>query len=260
MYKDFLDFTVNLVKETAKIQLKYFRGNDLSIKTKSNVFDVVTRADKESEEFIANTIMQHYPDHKILGEEGGYRGNADSEYMWVVDPLDGTTNYSQGLPLFCISVALQHKGETIMGVVYAPYIEELFTATKNGGAYMQCGSKAPQKIEVSKKQSLDISVIGTGFPYDKDIYAENNSENIVRILPHVRDIRRMGTAAYDVCRVACGMLDGFWEMSLHVWDVCAANLILTEAGGIIVNYRNDRGISIIVGNETIVNKIGTFIK
>lgn len=260
MYKEFLNFTLNMIKEVAAIQLSYFRGNNLGIQTKSNIFDVVTRADKESEEYIAHAIFERYPDHKILGEEGGFRGNKHSDYLWVVDPLDGTTNFSQGLPLFCISVALQYKGETIVGVVYAPYIKELFTAIKGEGAYMSYDSDSFQRIHVSQKQSLSPSVIATGFPYDKDINPDNNSDNLVRIIPHVRDIRRQGTAAYDICCVASGMLDGYWELSLNLWDVCAANLILQEAGGVIDYFRENRGVSEIVGNKIIVNEIKKYIK
>ncbi len=260
MYEDFLDFTVGIVKRAAAIQLDYFRGNDLGIRTKSNVYDVVTRADKESEDFIVRSILDRYPDHKILGEEGGYRGNEDSEYMWVIDPLDGTTNYSQGLPLFCISVALQCKGETIVGAVFAPYVGELFTAVKGGGAYLKCGEEEPERIHVSDKKTLDTSVIATGFPYDKDVNPDNNSDNLSRIVPHVRDIRRMGTAAYDICCVACGFLDGYWEFSLHLWDVCAANLILREAGGIVSELEGHRGVSQVVGNETIVGQIRKYVK
>lgn len=255
MYKEFLDFTLNIAKEVAQIQLSYFRGDNLSVETKSNIYDVVTRADKESEEHIAHAILERYPDHKILGEEGGYRGNEESDYLWVVDPLDGTTNYSQGLPLFCTSIALQHRGETIVGVVYAPYIDELFAATKGGGAYMKHGDSEARKIHVSQKKSLAPSVIATGFPYDKDVNPDNNCDNLARIAPHVRDIRRMGTAAYDICCVASGMLDGYWELSLNLWDVCAGNLILQEAGGTVVYFRENRGISLIVGNENIVNEI-----
>ena len=145
MYDELLKFAVQLAKAAGGIQLAYFRGDKLSIETKSNVYDVVTRADRESEELIAGMIAERYPDHAILGEEGGCRGNAASDWRWVVDPLDGTTNYSQGLPLFTVSIALQYRGETIVGVVYAPYLNELFTATKGGGAYLQYASREPER-------------------------------------------------------------------------------------------------------------------
>ena len=130
MFEEYLDFAVGMAREAGRIQLSYFRGDDLAMKTKSNVSDVVTRADRESEELIVRSILERYPTHAILGEEGGARGDAASEWRWVVDPLDGTTNYSQGLPVFCVSIALQYRGETVVGVVYAPYLRELFTAVR----------------------------------------------------------------------------------------------------------------------------------
>ncbi len=253
--KEYLDFTIELAKKVAVLQLSYYRGNNLNIKEKSNASDIVTVVDKKSEELIANTILEKYPDHKILGEEGGYRGNENSDFLWVVDPLDGTTNYSQGLPIFSISIALQYKGETISGVVYAPYLDEIFVATKGNGAFMASRGGEWKKMGVSEKLDLNISVIGTGFPYDKGTNADNNSTEVSRILPSVRDIRRLGSAAYDLCCVACGLLDGYWEMSLNIWDVCAGNLIVEEAGGVICKYRSDRNVSEIAGNTTIVEKI-----
>lgn len=260
MYDEFLEFAIQLAKGAGEIQLGYFRGDDLSIRTKSNVYDVVTRADRESEEYIARAIAACYPDHAILGEEGGSRGHAAGEYRWVVDPLDGTTNYSQGLPLFTVSIALQYRGETIVGVVYAPYLKELFTAAKGGGAWMECAARTREPIRVAQKQTLATSVIATGFPYDKDLNPDNNSDNVARIIPHVRDVRRLGSAAYDLCCVAAGLLDGYWELALHEWDVCAGELILREAGGVVHNLREDRGISIVAGNEAIVSEIRKYVR
>ena len=133
MYDEFLNFIFPLAKGAGEIQLAYFRGDDLGIETKSNVYDVVTRADKESEAYIVQAILGRYPGHGILGEEGGVMGTEGSDYRWVIDPLDGTTNYSQGLPIFSVSIALQHQGETVVGGVYAPYLGELFWASKGGG-------------------------------------------------------------------------------------------------------------------------------
>ena len=209
MYDEFLDFIFPLAKGAGEIQLAYFRGNDLGIETKSNAYDVVTRADKESEAYIAAAILERWPDHEILGEEGGSMGCAGSDWRWVVDPLDGTTNYSQGLPLFTVSIALRHRGETVVGVVYAPYLNELFTATKGGGAFLQYASREPERLRVGQKQTLATSVIATGFPYDKDVDPDNNSDNVARIIPYVRDVRRLGSAAYDISCVAAGLLDGY---------------------------------------------------
>lgn len=260
MYDEFLDFIFPLAQGAGKIQLAYFRGNDLGIETKSNVYDVVTRADKESEAYIVQAILGRYPGHGILGEEGGVMGTAGSDYRWVVDPLDGTTNFSQGLPLFSVSIALQYKGETVVGVVYAPYLGELFWATKGGGAWMKYGGGEAKRIHVSEKRTLATSVLATGFPYDKDVNPDNNSDNVARIVPFVRDIRRLGSAAYDLSCIAAGLLDGYWELDLHEWDVCAANLIVREAGGVVCDFRRNRGVSQAAGNETIVGEILKYIR
>lgn len=255
MYQEYIDFIIPLAKRVAELQLSYFRTDRLGIETKSNISDVVTKADKESEELIAKVIFEKYPDHKIFGEEGGFRGNENSEYLWVVDPLDGTTNFSQGISIFSISIALQYKNETIAGVVYAPYINELFVATKGGGAFMAYGDGELKRIHVSQKERLDSSVIATGFPYDKVTNPDNNTKEASRIVPLVRDLRRLGSAAYDLSCVACGVLDGYWEMSLKIWDVCAGILIVEEAGGEVCYYRNDRSLSVIAGNKEIVRQI-----
>ena len=251
MYDEFLNFIFPLAKGAGEIQLAYFRGNDLGIETKSNAYDVVTRADKESEAYIVQAILGRYPGHGILGEEGGVMGTAGSDYRWVIDPLDGTTNYSQGLPIFSVSIALQHKGETVAGVVYAPYLGELFWASKGGGAYMKSRSGEVKRLQVSAKQTLATSVLATGFPYDKDVNPDNNSDNVARIVPYVRDIRRLGSAAYDLSCIAAGLLDGYWELDLHEWDVCAANLIVREAGGVVCDFRRNRGVSQAAGNEVL---------
>ncbi len=260
MFEEYLDFAVGMAREAGRIQLSYFRGDDLAMKTKSNVSDVVTRADRESEELIVRSILERYPTHAILGEEGGARGDAASEWRWVVDPLDGTTNYSQGLPVFCVSIALQYRGETVVGVVYAPYLRELFTAVRGGGAWCRRGDGEPVRLHVSTKQRLDCSVVATGFPYDKSENPDNNSDNVARILPHARDVRRMGAAAYDLSCVAAAMLDGFWELNLHEWDVCAASLLVIEAGGVVESLRADRGVSPVAGSAALVEQMKRYVR
>lgn len=260
MFEEYLDFAVGMAREAGRIQLSYFRGDDLAMKTKSNVSDVVTCADRESEELIVRSILERYPTHAILGEEGGARGDAASEWRWVVDPLDGTTNYSQGLPVFCVSIALQYRGETVVGVVYAPYLREIFTAVRGGGAWCRRGDGEPVRLHVSTKQRLDCSVVATGFPYDKSENPDNNSDNVARILPHVRDVRRMGAAAYDLSCVAAAMLDGFWELNLHEWDVCAASLLVIEAGGVVESLRADRGVSPVAGSAALVEQMKRYVR
>lgn len=249
-----LDLAVVWAKEVGRIQLSYFRGDNLCIETKSNIYDVVTRVDKECEGFLIAEIARVFPTHSVLGEESGVH-EGESDYHWVLDPLDGTNNYSQGLPIFTVSIGLQYKKETVLGVVYAPYFDELYTAIKGEGAFF-----SGQKIHVSQKTDLNCSVLGTGFPYDKDVHPANNAANLARLLPHIRGVRRMGSAAYDLCCVAAGHLDGYWELCLGQWDVCAGALIVEEAGGVIHHFREDRGISIIAGNAVIVERIGEKIE
>ena len=241
-------------KEVGKIQLSYFRGNNLDINTKSNVSDVVTIVDKECEAYLISKIQKHFPTHAILGEENG-EVLGSSDYLWIVDPLDGTNNFSQGLPIFAVSIGLQYKNETILGIVFAPYINEMFIAIKGEGSYLN-----GKKIEVSKKSKLETSVLATGFPYDKGTNPDNNLENLNKILPQIRGIRRMGAAAYDLACVAAGYFDGYWELSLGAWDMCAGALLVEEAGGEIYHFRKDRGISIIAGNREIVTTLKTLVK
>lgn len=248
------DIAIEWAKEVGKIHLSYFRGSDLGVETKSNIYDVVTRADKQAEEFLLKQIQLVFPGHGVLGEESGaHAGSGD--YLWVVDPLDGTNNFSQGLPVFTVSIGLEYKGEAVLGVVYAPYFDEMYTAVKGNGAWLN-----GKRIYVSGKSALEESVLGTGFPYDKDVNPDNNASNLSAILPHLRGIRRMGSAAYDLACVAAGFLDGYWELCLHPWDISAGALLVEEAGGIIRSFREDRGISIIAGNAAIVSKISEKIK
>lgn len=243
-----------IAKKVGEIQLSYFRGDNIGIETKSNIYDVVTRVDKECEQYIVEQIEQCYPDHGILGEESGSH-HVQSEYMWVIDPLDGTNNFSQGLPIYTVSIGLKRNNRTIVGVVYAPYFNELFSAQSGGGAFLNA-----KPIHVGLKTTLAQSVLGTGFPYDKDINSDNNAANLASILPHIRGVRRMGSAAYDLCCVAAGFLDGYWELALQEWDMCAGALIVEEAGGKIFYFRENRGISLIAANEPMIALIKEKIK
>lgn len=248
-----LGLVVTWVKEIGEVQRSNFRGMDLDIETKSNAYDVVTRVDKLSERMLLERIGSCFPTHGILGEETG-KHEANSDYLWVIDPLDGTNNYSQGLPVFTISIGLQYKGETQLGVVYAPYFDELYTAIKGQGAFLNGKS-----IHVASKAELKYCVLGTGFPYDKDINPINNADNLARILPNIRGIRRMGSAAYDLCCTAAGFLDGYWEICLKLWDMCAGELIVKEAGGIVEPFRQGREINLVSGNPDVVKEIKKYI-
>lgn len=243
--KKLVDDAIAWAREAGEVQLKYFRSSHLNIRAKFNDSDIVTEADKASEQVIINNINRTYPQHAILSEEMG--GNAiESDYRWIIDPLDGTTNFSNGLPLFSVSIAVEYRGEVIVGVVYAPYLDEMFHALKGGGAWLNGKPIAP-----SGKESLSHSVVTTGFPVDKDTTNDNNLDNVSRVLPRVRGMRRLGSAAIDLCYVAAGFLDGYWEMNLHTWDVAAGQLIVQEAGACYSHFRTDRNISVVAATPLI---------
>lgn len=248
-FKSILDEIKEVAKEVGEYQLKNFRKKDLIIDSKSNVTDLVTEVDKGSEDIILKHIRENYPDHAILAEETG-RNDKKSDYLWIIDPLDGTNNYAQGLPIFCTSIGLRYKGETVLGVVYAPYIDEMYYAVKGGGAYYN-----GTPIKVGEETALNRCVVATGFPYDKGTNELNNLKYFGKLMPQLRGVRRMGAAAYDLCCVACGTLDAYWEMDIKPWDVEAGNIIIEEAGGVVESFRDDRNISIAVGNEKIVEVI-----
>lgn len=229
-----------MAREAGEIQLKLYRSGHLDIVTKQNAYDVVTAADKASERIIVERINTLYPTHSILSEESGlYDG--DNEWQWVIDPLDGTTNYSNGLPIFNVSIGIKHSGETVVGVVYAPALGEMFHAVKGQGA---CLNGKP--IKCSAKTRLEEAVLSTGFPYDKAVNPDNNIDRASRVIPVVRGLRRLGSAALDISYTGAGFLDGYWEMNLNEWDVCAALLIASEAGALWSDFRTDRNRSVIV--------------
>ncbi len=246
------------VKEWARkagdIQMKYFRSQNIDISIKYNSFDVVTRADKESEELIISEILRNFPDHEILSEESGETGSK-SCWRWVIDPLDGTTNYSSGLPLFSISIALEHNQESVLGVVYIPYLDEMFTAIKGKGAELN-----GDPIRCSNKDKLQEAVVSTGLPVYKKETTDNNFDNLKRVGIEVRGIRRLGSAAIDLCYTAAGFLDGYWELSLHRWDIAAGTLIATEAGAKLEFFRKDKQYSILVSSRGLFQSLRSLIK
>ncbi|MDQ3396300.1 MAG: inositol monophosphatase [Deinococcota bacterium] len=199
-------------------------GRDLGIKTKSSITDLVTRVDGESEAAIREIIGQAHPGHVVLGEEGG-QPTGEATHRWIVDPLDGTLNYAHGFPFYCVSIALEVEGELQVGVVLDSARGELFTAWRGGGAWL---NGAP--VVVSEENVLQSAMLATGFPYDPASVSAN-IEVFTRVMPKVRAVRRPGAAALDLSYVACGRLDGFWELKLNAWDVAAGVLLVEEAGG-----------------------------
>ena len=239
-----------------KIQMESFRTQNIGIDTKSNVYDVVTKVDKACEDYLLTEIARLYPTHSVLGEETGQHLHADSDWAWVVDPLDGTNSYSQGLPVFCVSIGVTYKNDCVVGVVYAPYLNELFTAIKGEGAWFGTSENIDATpLHVSSKTTLKECVVASGFPYDKATHPINNIREVSIIIPQVRGFRRMGSAAYDLSCTAMGTIDAYWEYNLNPWDVCAGQLIVQEAGGIIVPLCDDRKISLIAGPKKLVKEL-----
>lgn len=228
-----------------EIQLGYFRSDRLDIRAKLNDSDVVTAADKAAERLIIDSIHAKYPTHSILSEESGADSH-DSPYRWIIDPLDGTTNFSAGLPLFSVSIGLEYRGEMLIGVVYAPYLREMFHAVKGCGAYLN-----DTPIHPSSTDRLSHAVVATGFPVDKDASPDCNLDNVARVLPLVRGMRRLGSAAIDLCYVAAGYLDAYWELNLHAWDVAAGSIIIAEAGARLTHFRHDRNLSVMASNPAL---------
>lgn len=235
-------------REAGAFQKERF-GTVLTIERKSSQTDLVTEVDKGSEQMILSNIRRAYPNHGILAEETGSQSGS-SDYCWVVDPLDGTTNYAQGLPIFAVSIALQHKGATVLGVVYAPITDQLYSAVLGEGA---CLNGKP--IHVGGKEKLIECVLATGFPYDSASHPDNNANYSSHLIPKLRGLRRMGAAAYDLCQVAAGTLDGYWELGLAPWDVAAGSLIVTEAGGVVKPWEEKRGNAVVAGNGRLVHLV-----
>jgi len=192
--------------------------------------NIVTEMDRKSEEFIVGRITHDFPDHGIIAEESDEL-TARGGYRWIIDPLDGTTNYAHGNPVFCVSIAFEDHGEVTLGVVYNPMLDELFIAQKHGGATLNSKS-----IKVSETASLDKSLLATGFPYDLRTSGQNNFDHFRAFSLKAQAIRRAGSAALDLSYVACGRFDGFWEMKLAPWDTAAAALIVEEAGGRVTDF------------------------
>jgi myo-inositol-1(or 4)-monophosphatase len=225
---DFLPAMADIAREAGALLMDYFRQN-VKVEYKGEA-DLVTVADRKSEALIRERIGRHWPTHDVLGEEGGLR-DTGSDYRWYVDPLDGTTNFAHGFPVFCVSMALDHKGNRIAGVIYDPTRDELFAAEKGSGAYLN-----QQRIHVSGTENLAECLVATGFPSHK----RHKNPNIFfyhQITLHTHGVRRAGSAALDLCCVACGRFDGFWEFNLNSWDTAAGVLIVQEAGGQVTDFK-----------------------
>ena len=228
-----LSFAIETARDAGQLLLEKF-GRKLAVSKKGDI-NLVTEADLASEALIIERIKSYYPKHAILAEESGEaKIDGASEWKWIIDPLDGTTNFAHGYPCWCVTLALEHSGEVVIGVTFDPTRDELFAAERGRGASLN-----NKPIRVSETEELADALIVTGFPYDfkrRDDFARHLTE----FLLNSRGVRRDGSAAIDMAYIACGRFDGFWEEGLNPWDMAAGVLLIEEAGGHVSGYDNSQ--------------------
>ncbi|MCK4534414.1 MAG: inositol monophosphatase [Syntrophobacterales bacterium] len=227
-----MEFAISIARRAGSFLKNSFR-EEHRIDYKGEI-DIVTEADRMSEKILTAEISRRFPDHNILSEESP-EIKKGSQYRWIIDPLDGTTNYVHGFPVFCVSIALEKNGEVMMGVIYNPVSDELFVAGRGEGAFMNDSS-----ISVSGTTKLSESLLATGFPYDIRRDPNNNINYFSGMALEAQAIRRAGSAALDLAYTAAGRFDGFWELKLHPWDTAAGWLLVNEAGGNITDISGNR--------------------
>lgn len=247
-----LNIAIRAARAAGNVIIKYMdHVQDLPVNEKGRN-DFVTEVDNQAEMIIIETLLKSFPDHAIYAEESGTQG--DSDHEWIIDPLDGTTNYLHGFPQFAVSIALRVRGTLDQAVVYDPVKQELFTASRGRGAFLN-----DRRIRVSRHKHLRGSLLGTGFPFKEQERLEDYLNTFRALFPESAGIRRAGAASLDLAYVACGRLDGFWEFGLMPWDIAAGSLLITEAGGFISDLSgSDKYFSsgdIIAGNTSIHSQL-----
>ena len=223
-----LDIAATTAEQAGAILLKHF-GKTLNIRYKDRI-NLVTKADRETEQIIVCSLLKAFPSYGILAEEGTTAVAGDTR--WIVDPLDGTTNYAHGYPVFCVSIALEREGTIRLGVIYDPTRREMFTALKGQGAYLN-----RTRICISTTNTIGRAILVTGFAYDVQTSRDNNLDHFANFILKAQAVRRDGSAALDLAYLACGRFDGFWELKLHPWDTAAGSLLVTEAGGRMSDFK-----------------------
>jgi myo-inositol-1(or 4)-monophosphatase len=239
-----VELAMSIAKEAGKLLLA--RPAHLEIDTKSSATDVVTQMDRQAEAYIVAQLSKHRPEDAILGEEGS-NSTGTSDFQWVIDPIDGTVNYLHRIPLWCVSIGLKNikTGESIAGVIYAPVYDQMYISSQGLGSWV-IDQGVPRLLQVSNCAELNVAVIGTGFGYSSERRA-SQARVLSQVLPRVADIRRLGSCAIDLCLVAAGVLDGYYERGVNDWDHAAGELIAREAGAISSGLRGNK-----VGNDMIV--------
>jgi len=229
---DLKEVLIEAAREAGKIIHHYFEGT-FTIENKDSINNLVTEVDKLSETRIIEIIKKNFPSHAIISEEIGEL-KKDSPYQWIIDPIDGTVNFAHSIPICCVSIAIKHNDDLLLGVVYNPIMNEFFFAEKGKGAFLN-----DRPIKVSKKTDFKKACLVTGFPYKWAYDATHPIKVFERFILEGLPVRRLGSAAIDLCWVACGRFDGFWEYNLNSWDLAAGYLIVQEAGGRITNFDGD---------------------
>jgi len=229
-----LNVAIQAARKAGSLILQYRRQMESIPVEKKARHDYVTEVDRQAERTIIAEIRRHHPDHAFLGEEEGRKG--DGDYLWIIDPLDGTSNYLHGIPHYAVSIALAVKGQLEVGVIYDPIRDELYTAMRGEGAFLNS-----VRIRVSQRLGLDGALLATGFPFRKRRLIEPYFGMFRDLFDQVEDIRRAGTASLDLAWVAAGRLDGFWELGLKPWDVAAGGLLVGEAGGVVQDITGGDG-------------------
>jgi len=251
----FLRFAKQTALEAGKILLRG-ANKPHTINRKSDV-DLVTEMDIKSEKLIYRAIRKAFPSHSILAEEGSSE-DTGSDFRWIVDPLDGTTNYAHYFPVWCVSIALEQSGDIIAGVVYNPNLDEMFYASRGKGAF-----RNRKRIHVSEKSRLSDAFLATGFPYDIRESDVDNLDNFARFYKTARAVRRDGSAAMDLAYTAAGIFDGFWELKLSPWDTAAGKLLVLEAGGKISDFSGNpfdiNGKEIVCANKKLLKQMLTVL-
>lgn len=236
MMHPMLNIAIKAARSASKTIVRYMDQMDKVEITEKNKNDFVTQIDKMSEEIIITEIQKAFPRHAFLAEESAKHSALNNDFCWIIDPLDGTTNYIHGFPQFSISIALMMKNNLEVALIYDPIRQDLFTATRGQGAYLNS-----RRIRVSQTKKIEAALIGTGFPYRDKEKVRPYVQTLENVLTHCRDVRRAGSAALDLAYVASGKLDAYWEGDLKIWDIAAGVLLVKEAGGCVSDFKSPEG-------------------
>lgn len=252
-----LTIAIKAVRRASRLLIRYIDSLDQLTVSEKGSNDLVTQADQQAEVEIIDTIRHAYPSHAILSEEAGAMSGDDCR--WIIDPLDGTTNFVHGFTHFAISIAMEHRGQLEVAVVYDPIQQEMFTACRGQGAQLN-----QRRIRVSQATKLKHALIGTGFPYRDFTHMDEYLAAFSDLLPKTHGIRRAGSAALDLAYVACGRLDGYWEADLKSWDIAAGALLVKEAGGFISDFRGEANYlqsgNVVTGNSKVYRELFEIVK